>query len=422
MDMIKEIKTHSVVNLLISSALVMSTFTQLRFPGLPIGVSDLMFLSYIGYSLCIILFFKKNLRLYTIYQATRITFLPVVIFFLVFVFLMCVGTFLSLVNNHDTGLAPYHNLLAFSYLMTLFLICFIRGDIDIHLTAFYTVIILAVVVSIMVISSLYTRNFFGVDLYYLWTDRLMLFTRSPNHLADFIAPLPFLLLHYFCKCKSIPFKGTLAILIFFVVLAGVMSQSKATLLAWFIAVSFLSFRLISSSVYTRYIVFFLICFLLFSSLIYHNELYSFIHSSLKNMMGSGDTLHLPHGLVYDLYVRSSLFFNAIDSVSFSPFFGNGAGASTGITGPFLGRESHNHIADVLIMTGYVGLLAYLGLMTFLAMQVVRSRNIIFMAIFIIISVVSMFHFQMRQPLFWFYLIFISYEASLATHLNQLWSK
>ena len=407
------------VNLLIALALVTSTFTQLRFPGVPVGFSDILFLLYIGYSFLAILYTYNSGYSYSILQPTRATLLPVIIFLLIFVFLMTTGTLFSEITEIDTGLSPHHNLFAFFYLAILFLFIFIRGDIDVGLTARYTTLILALVVSIAVVISLFTKDFIGVDFYYLWTDRLMLLTRSPNHLADFISPLPFLLLYFLFNSKSKTFQGLMIILVLLVLLAGVMSQSKATLLAWAIAMSFLLFKLIYSSPYTRYIIGFFTILLLLMFLIFQNEFNGLFFHGTKNILDSGNNLHLNQGILYDIYIRTGLIYNAIELANLSPIFGYGAGASTGITEPFLGREAHNHIADILIISGYFGLLMYLLLMFFIAIQIVNSKKDLLLAAFIVITIVSLFHFQLRQPLFWFYLIFILHGSSIFTAKNKL---
>jgi len=331
---------------------------------------------------------------------------------------MTTGTFFSSITQVNTGLSPYHNLFAFFYLVILFLFIFIRGDIDIGLTARYTAIILALVISMMVVISLFTRDFIGVDLYYLWTDRLMLLTKSPNHLADFIAPLPFLLLYFLFDSKSKAFQGLIVILVILVLLAGVMSQSKATLLAWIVAMSFLLFKLISSSAYTRYIVGFVTILLLLIFFIFQNEFNSLFFHGTKNILDSGSILHLNRGILFDIHIRTGLIYNAIELANLSPIFGYGAGASTGITEPFFGREAHNNIADLLMISGYFGLLAYLLVMFFIAIQIVNSKKDLLLAAFIVITLVSLYHFQLRQPLFWFYLIFILYEASAVITANK----
>lgn len=415
---IRQIEKLFNVNLLIALALVTSTFTQLRFPGVPVGFSDVLFLLYIGYSVLAILYTYNSGYSYSVLQPTRATLLPIVLFFLVFVFLMVAGTLFSEITQVDTGLLPYHNLFAFFYLTILFIFFFIRGDIDIGLTARYTTIMLALVVSLMVVISIFTRKFIGIDLYYLWTDRLMLLTKSPNHLADFIAPLPFLLLYFLFDSKYKVFQGLMVILVFLVLLAGVMSQSKATLLAWIIAMSFLLFKLISSSVYTRYIVGFVTLFLLLTFFIFQNEFNDLFFHGTKNILDSGGNLHLNKGILYDIYIRTGLIYNAIELANLSPVFGYGAGASTGISEPFLGREAHNNIADLLMISGYFSLLGYLLLMFYIIVQIINSKKTLLLAAFIVITIVSMYHFQLRQPLFWFYLIFILYEAETIASVNM----
>jgi len=413
-------KTKELLNisLLISLALIASTFTQLRFSGMPVGFSDVLFLLYIGYSFLVVLHTYNKGYSYNILQPTRASLLPIVVFFLVFIFLMVLGTLYSTAFQIETGMSPYHNLFAFFYLTILFVSMLIRGDINIGLTARYTSIALALIVSIMTIVSIFTRDFIGVELYYLWTDRLMLFTKSPNHLADFIAPLPFLLLYFLFGMKSRIFQGLMFVLIVLIFLAGIMAQSKATLLAWTIAMLFLFFKWLSSSIYTRYIVGFFSIFLLFAFLFFQNEFNDLFFGGTKNILDSGNNLHLNKGILRDIHIRTGLIYNAVQLANLSPFFGYGAGASTGITEPFLGREAHNNIADILMISGYFGLFAYLLIMSFIVVRIINSKKILLLAAFVVMVITSLYHFQLRQPLFWLYLVFILHEASVVVNVKK----
>ena len=308
-------------------------------------------------------------------------------------------------------LAPYRNILAYSYLTIIYIVLFIRADIDIGLVAFYTFLLLSFVVAFFFIATIFTNNIFGINLYYLWTDRLTLFTKSPNHLADFIAPLPFLLLYFFNNSKSVFFKSLTIFLVIIIVLAGLGSESKSTILGWIVVSAYLFLYYIFRGKYARYLVSTVVLFLL-TVFFYLQIFYSdSILNAIQKIMDSGDVINVSHSLLYDMIIRLKLIFHAIEAGNLSPVFGLGAGVSSGITEPFLGRESHNHLSEIIMTSGYFGLVSYLGLMFYVFARISIARKPILMSAFIVITVTTMFHFQLRQPLFWFYILFLIYFSS-----------
>ena len=139
------------VNTLIAIALALSTFTQIRFSKLPIGVSDLFFLCYFFYSIGILSISKGYLQSNKILVSTRKQILPIFAFNALYLLLLFAGTIYAyfLFKTSDLipwfhadaqglFLAPYHNLLAFSYLFLIFLVAYIKGDLNLKKVSYYT--------------------------------------------------------------------------------------------------------------------------------------------------------------------------------------------------------------------------------------------------------------------------------------------
>lgn len=419
------------VNLVIALALVGSTFTQVRFSGLPIGVSDIFFISYIIYSIGLLSISLNYHSSFKLMDSTRSLIMPLFLFLFFYVILMFAGTIYSnfLLTNgnlvfpwHPDGLSlilnPYHNLLAFTYLFVIYTVLFIRGDIEIGLVAIYTVILLSFVTAIFYIISRYTDSIFGISLYYLWTDRLMLFTKSPNHLGDFIAPLPFLLLYFVKNSKSIILTSFLIFLMITTLLVGIDSLSNSTIIGILTGFVYLFLHYIFRGKYGLHFIVSLVLFtlgvILFIQYFYSDE----IHDAIKNFYDSGNVYEFPKSLVYDIYIRQGLFFNAIEIGNMSPFFGLGAGASSGVIEPLLGRESHNNLSEIIMTSGYLGLLAYLCLMFYTFAKISIAGKPMLMSAFIVITITTMFHMQLRQPLFWFYILFLLYFSSSISDEEQ----
>jgi hypothetical protein len=412
------------VNLVIALALVGSTFTQFRFPGLPIGVSDVFFISYLVYSVGLFSISVNYHSSFKLMDPTRSLIIPLFIFFVFYVILTFAGTIysnflitngsLAFPTNPDAAsliLSPYHNLMAFTYLLVIYFILFIRADIKIGLVAFYTVILLSFLTAIFYIASRYSNNFFGINLYYLSTDRLMLFTKSPNHLGDFIAPLPFLLLYFVKNSKSIIFTSLLLFLTISTLLAGFDSLSKSTIVGILSGFAYLFLNYIFRGKYGLHFIICAVIFLMGVILFLQNFYSDAINDALKKVLDSNASLVFPKTLIYDIYVRQGLFFNAIEVGNISPFFGLGAGASSGIIEPFLGRESHNNLSEMIMTSGYLGFAAYFLLMLYTFVRISVTKQPLIMSAFIVITVTTMLHMQLRQPLFWFYILFLLYFSS-----------
>ena len=81
--------------------------------------------------------------------------------------------------------------------------------------------------------------------------------------------------------------------------------------------------------------------------------------------------------------------------------GNGAGAFSGIAGPFEAMEAHNTPIDLLAMGGVVGLTAvYYYPVRNAVLAYNRGMTILFPLLAGLI-VFTMFHFVARHPVFWF---------------------
>lgn len=408
-------KKYMLTNIIVSLAIITSTFTQLRFSGLPVGVSDIFMMLYIGIALVSVRFIgmdngKKDVN-YQLKEAV----LPLLLFLLLFYILLVIGTLYAAVMMVDVGLSPYHNLVAFFYLLLIFLALYVSADIDINLVFIYISYGLAFLVSFLLIISFFSRDIAGINLYYLWTDRLMLFTRSPNHLADFIAPLPFILLFLIKYNKDIMQNKLFIIigltLVLFLIIAGLKSSSKATISGWFLAFIYLTYFYITTSKYKHYIYFISFAVIFFGFVIYSQYLHDLVYIWTYKTMQNSSNVSLNHAILYDIHIRVGLLGNAMELANLSPFFGFGAGASSGITDVMQGREAHNNFADIAMMSGYIGLFLYLSLLFFIASRIALSGQPLLMAAFIVINVTTLFHFQLRQPIFWFYLLFVLYATN-----------
>jgi O-antigen ligase len=85
----------------------------------------------------------------------------------------------------------------------------------------------------------------------------------------------------------------------------------------------------------------------------------------------------------------------------SPLVGLGPGPFSGGSGPFQGQEAHNSVVDWIVSTGLLGLVALLVLGVGAAVAVARRRRPLSGAIGIALVIFASLHYVFRQPLAWF---------------------
>jgi O-antigen ligase len=98
--------------------------------------------------------------------------------------------------------------------------------------------------------------------------------------------------------------------------------------------------------------------------------------------------------------RVSLWTHGAQAWAASPLVGLGPGGHSGYLGPFLHEEAHNTFIDFGSSTGLLGLAAYLTLLGAAARRLVRSRRPALVAGLAALVTYSMFHYVLRHPVFW----------------------
>lgn len=125
------------------------------------------------------------------------------------------------------------------------------------------------------------------------------------------------------------------------------------------------------------------------------------------------------GVVEDEYnkgaqgsTRFILWLNGIAAISYSPIFGLGPGSQSGFTGPFFGWEAHNTFIDWAGDSGIVGLVCYVALLGWIGWNAWKRNLVIMLVALISLVGFSVFHYMLRSPTYWFYLLTI---AKLSTY-------
>jgi len=403
------------INLLVSLGLLLGTVTQFKLFG-PVGVSELLFLMIFGFFLIRIISKLSNQNAQ--YEIPENSSGLILMFLLFFLFLGSFATVLNGIPSHNIDGKFYevstsiHNLIAFEYLTFILLIVTFDSEIEIRKVVLVFILGFSMLTLIFLVILLFTNEFVGLELMYKWTSRVQLFTRSPNHLADFLAPVPFLLT-YFYKINRIKFKSWI-IFVTGVIFAGFLTGSNSLILAWLISISFIAIILFYKS-YKVKVLITTSSLLLVLLAFFYVDLISFF---LSSFFTTEKITRINNLLALDFNIRSNLFLNSFNAVNQSPIIGNGFGASTGILDANLGREAHNHFGDVVLFSGYLGLIAYTLTIFFVLFKTVQANSLWLTLGLITILITTLFHTQLRQPLFWIYLIFILNESIMRLKIEH----
>jgi O-antigen ligase len=102
--------------------------------------------------------------------------------------------------------------------------------------------------------------------------------------------------------------------------------------------------------------------------------------------------------------RLALWGNGLLVFQEFPLVGIGPGAYGGYMQPFEGVEAHNTLIDLGVSTGILGTSFYVLLLIYLFFHIWRSGNAVLFAGLLALTVFSMFHFVLRHPVYWFFLL------------------
>lgn len=118
----------------------------------------------------------------------------------------------------------------------------------------------------------------------------------------------------------------------------------------------------------------------------------------RNIAANADGL--AQNIAADKGVRFALWAHALQVWMAAPVFGLGPGAWSGIMAPFEGMEAHNSFLDLVMSAGIVGLIAYLGMLYWLSLHFLTNRCHALLAILVVMILYSIFHYVLRHPFFW----------------------
>lgn len=103
-------------------------------------------------------------------------------------------------------------------------------------------------------------------------------------------------------------------------------------------------------------------------------------------------------------VRKTLWIHALEVWRLSPIVGHGPGAFSWLDSPDQRQEAHNLLLDMLTQVGVVGVLLFAALYLWLLVGAVKARDPYSITLLVILMVFSGAHFMLRQPVFTLYMV------------------
>lgn len=404
---VQSAKMQSVSPWLLSLGLVFSVATQLRLPGLPIGLGEVLLLMW----LLTTLVSAKNWRSPAL--------AGVLAFTLVGALLLSVGYFVTAYPAGQSRPPALHDTLGYAFCSVLAinyarLVDKYQNSLpDMLLWAFLLSCVLALVLGGV------ARDWSGVDIMYYHT-RWQHLSNNPNQFALLALPLPFLALHLILRQSK---KQNLLMPTLIGLLAlglGWYSQSDALTLAWMGGglVAALALygecpqRLMSPQHLVpraRIIAALLMLLMVVGSAWQWRDVAAQIIFRTDTGTGTGtgacsNLMGLPKSSTNadqnQVSIRLCLWRNALAVIQYAPLTGMGPGPHSGFIKPFDGEEAHNTLLDWGTQTGLLGAAALTGYLAWLLWQVMRRRYYELGAMLLSLYGFAMFHLMLRQPLFW----------------------
>lgn len=382
MNLIAKLHTN-LLNLLILS-LILTVFTKLRIPGLPIGLGELIIIVLGLY--CIYHIFSEKL-LYDILSNIFIK------FWLVSLVILCIGYIylrfylpeLPFNNAH-----MIHDLLAYGFVLYTLIIFIYLYNQEYSFSEimqryiYFTILIYSVLLVVGLQSDSIMRHGY----------RFFALSINPNQVGLVFTIIPFLILYYGLKESQYFRKEYLWFFFILSVIIVYKIHSEALLLAIGVSlITYIYLRCLNSKYKIIMIILTVIIFVGIPVAIYINiELFTKTNDIFQMEEVNG---------------RLLLYLHALEAFSSSIFFGLGPGPHSwvSIQEPFKFWEAHSIYIDWLTQTGLIGICLLLYLFFYIFKQLLVKKEYLLIAAFVCLLGFSFFHMTLRHPVFWFYLFF-----------------
>lgn len=378
-------------------SVVLTTATQLRAESMPIGPGEDLLVIWLIVAGVLVLFSRGQMLEES--YSTR----ALILFWLGAFVLLSAGAVLALIKSRSPGTAAAHDAvaLALSALLSIVVTLVLRlpGQV---LPASRSLVVITTIAAIgLLLTALLTRSIGPVQLWYA-EIRFTGWAANPNQFALLVLMCPFLALQLAADSPRRIGRTVWTGMAVAVVIAGLATASDALVLAWatcglgivftfwFMQVAGSRASLLSFTIVGVITPLLLIAFLL-PFLKPLGELSFEVVSGVYDLGGQGAT-------------RFTIWQHGLEAALASPWIGFGPGPHSGFNAPHEAVEAHNTFIDWSASTGLLGLVALVALLAYVWKRTMQCGKR-FLALGVVAAVVfAAFHFVLRQPIFWLYLI------------------
>jgi len=451
---------NSVVPVIAALVAFLSVSTMLRFPGLPVGVGEIIVF------LAAFVFLRRSNFLQNLKH-------PLMLFWIAFIATAIVGYFVGSVHGEGT----IHTAIAYLYAagFTLIVLTYV-GDLTkaefqrfIRAMGTIPVLLLAIPLFIFLIGSVWLSDLLEINTTF-YPSRVAAWSTNPNQLALFLLPVPIWLaaVSQNSRWQGWRFVKKFFFLWFFFFL-GFCVRSDALLLAWCIGLplmTVIAWRWLGNMNW-RFFATMIVAFVLaFASFKFFfdgagQQAFESVRAEISEKMssaglsaradkdepsGTGHTsksssfltsLGFAPAINRDLSkgqsagnkmapaplafgksdsalgigmdpnkagVRKTLWIHAFEVWKLSPIVGHGPGAFSYLDSPEDRQEAHNLLLDMLTQTGVVGVILFAALYLWLMVGAFKARDPYSITLLVILMVFSGAHFMLRQPMFTLYMV------------------
>jgi O-antigen ligase len=374
----------------------LSTATQLRLYGLPVGVSEAILTAWILFVIFLILRGAP-------FAIPRI-FLGVTGYWLISIVLLCFGMIVAVHTREFRLSVAAHDGLAFAYvglvasLLTLSFYDRVGFEYHLHLARATFLFHSWSAVLLLVLASL-TPSVGPISFWYAGV-RFSGWAANPNQMALAMVATPFLGWYLCQRSSSLVRKLGYLLGIGFCAAVGITTQSDGLRVAWAAALcvagGFLWYRVTargrSSWLYISHVI--IPVLVLVVAVSYGGAVVEYLSRISEGTYAEGD-----QGAK-----RFTLWLNGLAAIAHSPLVGFGPGPFSGLTGPLEGEEAHNSLIDWGMSTGGIGMLLHLALWGWCLWRAIRARSGALLGMSVAIITFSLFSYMLRHPDYWLMLI------------------
>ena len=386
--------TRSISAIWLSSAAILTTATQLREAALPLGPGEFLLVAWLG------------VEILTLVARRRVSLSPLVaevgFFWLVALSLLGFGWIQALRIGVWEAMA-YHDVVAYLFVFCVALFVAQWADADSSLRAIRAVTMFSAATLLCLLLAGYAYPVIGpLEIWYEGDVlRFRGWASNPNQTALLICPLPFFATYLFARSHTIAAKAMYFAAFLLLLVVGEMTGSDALTAAWVVSILVLALSVFVQGVRARQTGYWrpvmikilvpigLLTLVIAVGVTAGDDL----AGKLMSALDSGNQAS----------TRLTLWRHGIEAILTSPVFGLGPGAYSGVEAPFLGTEAHNTLVDWGMSTGISGIALLLSAYAVVLWRMRTRSPLLFGAVLALFGF-SLFHYVLRQPIFWLYLI------------------